>query len=105
MPKLGDYGPKARQDFPPLMRASDLKSPTTVTVKAVRVATLKGESKPILSFAEVSKELVLNKTNAAALAKKYGDIELSELIGKQLVLVSVATSYQGDQVEGIRIVG
>lgn len=105
MPKLGEYGPKARQDFPPLMKASDLKVPTTFTVAAVRVATLKGESKPILSFRESKSEWVVNKTNAAALAKRFGDVELSELVGKTVVLASVGTTYQGDQVEGIRVVG
>ena len=105
MPKLGEYGPKARQDFPPLMKASDLKQPTTYTVKAVRVATLKGESKPIVSFEETKHEWVVNKTNAGALAKRFGDIELSELVGKTLTLASVGTTYEGEQVEGIRIVG
>ena len=105
MPKLGEYGPKAKQDFPPLMKASDLKQPTTYTVTAVRVATLKGESKPIVSFKEGKAEWVVNKTNAASLAKKFGDIELSELVGKQIILASVGTTYQGDQVDGIRVVG
>ena len=105
MPKLVEFSPKAKQDFPPLMKASDLKQPTTFTIKAVRVATLKGESKPIASFEESSKEWVINKTNVASLAKKYGNIELSELTGKQVILASVGTTYQGDQVDGIRIVG
>ena len=105
MPKLGDYGPKARQDFPPLLKAADLKQPTTLTVKAVRVATLKGESKPIASFEEIPQEWVINKTNIAALVKRYGDAELSSLVGKKVILASVGTTYQGDQVEGIRIVG
>jgi hypothetical protein len=105
MPKLGEYGPKARQDFPPLMKASDLKEPTTYTVKAVRVATLKGESKPIFSFQEDPKEWVVNKTNAAALMKKFGDVELSVLVGLKVTLASVGTSYQGEQTEGIRVVG
>ena len=105
MPKLGEYGPKARTEFPPLMKAGDLKEPTTFTVKAVRVASLKGESKPIVSFEETNKEWVINKTNAAALAKRHGDIELSGLVGKKVVLATVSTTYQGDQVDGIRVVG
>jgi hypothetical protein len=103
--KLNEFGAKPRQDYPPLLKASDLTEPVTYTITAVDVRNLKGEAKPVASFAETPKQWVINKTNIGAFVKKYGDMELSGLVGKKVTLASVSTTYQGSQTEGIRVVG
>jgi hypothetical protein len=105
MAKLNEFGAKPRQDFPALLKASDLTEPVTYTITAVEVRNLKGEAKPIASFEETPKQWVINKTNIGAFVKKYGDLELSGLVGKKVTLAAVSTTFQGSQTEGVRIVG
>lgn len=103
---ISKYGPQElASKYPPLLKASDLKQPQTFIVKGVREAELKGEKKMILSFESFEKEWVVNKTNIAALVKRYGDIEPNDLVGKKVTLASVATTFQGKQTDGIRVVG
>jgi hypothetical protein len=104
LPKLEEFGPKPKADFPPLLKASNLKEPVTYTIKGVEVRNLRGEAKPIASFEEVASQWVINKTNIAALFKKLGNVELAALAGHKVTLAAVATTYQGEQTEGIRIV-
>jgi hypothetical protein len=105
MPRLGDFGPKAQTALAPLMKAEDIKQPITYTVKACVVATIKGDTRPRISFVETEKELVCNATNAQELANLFGDIELEQLAGKKVQLASVPTQYQGKPVKGIRVIG
>ena len=105
MAKLNEYGAKPKADLPPLLKASDLSGPTDFTISAVEVRSLKGVAKPVASFSGESRQWVINKTNIGAFVKKYGDVELSALVGKKVTLASVSTTYQGEQTEGIRIVG
>jgi hypothetical protein len=104
MAKLNEFGAKPKADYPPLLKASDLKEPVTYTITAVEVRNLKGEAKPVASFKETRSQWVINKTNIGALAKKLGDVELAALVGVKVTLAAVSTTYQGSQTEGIRIV-
>ena len=104
LPSLNEFGPKPKADLPKLLNASMLSEPVTYTIKGVEVRNLKGEAKPIASFEEVPVQWVINKTNIAALVKKLGNVELSQLAGHKVTLASMSTTFQGAQTEGIRIV-
>ena len=60
------------------------------------------EQKPVVSFEETQKLLVLNKTNANTIAQLYGN-KLTGWSGKRVVLYTTEVSYQGTTMLGIRI--
>ena len=60
------------------------------------------ETKPVLSFRETPKRLVLNKTNAIAIAEVYGK-DLDDWIGKPIVLYPDRTSFNGKIVDCLRV--
>jgi hypothetical protein len=61
-----------------------------------------GEQKVVLSFANGEKSLILNKTNARAIAKTLGD-ETRAWAGKDIVLVPTQVDFRGDLVDAIRV--
>lgn len=104
MPNLGTYGAKESK-YPPLFKADDIKTPTTLIIAAAEARELRGEKKVILGFKGEDRQLVLNKTNIGALVEKFGDVEPSALIGKTIMIASVPTQFEGKSVKGIRVVG
>ena len=104
MPNLKSFGAQESK-YPPLMKAEDIAKPVTYTIAAAEARELRGERKVILAFKETEKQLVLNKTNIGAFVEKYGDVEPSALVGKQVTLASVPTQFEGKSVKGIRVVG
>lgn len=87
------------------LTASDLqgKEPT-VSITEVQVAKMNdGQPKLCVYVNNRPKGIVLNKTNAKAIAMLYGD-ESNRWIGKKIKLVTVWTDYQGKPVQAIRIV-
>ena len=104
-PRLGEFGPKQNTQLAPLMKAEDVdpKQPWIVTIKAATVATIKGDTKPRLSFEGQEKELFVNATNVLALADLFGDIEVSDLVGKTFKIANSPTQYQGKSTRGLRI--
>ena len=48
------------------------------------------------------KKMVLNKTNAATIAKLYGE-ETDEWLGKRIILCSKDTEFQGEMVLALRV--
>ena len=60
------------------------------------------ENKAVSYFKEVEKGLVLNKTNASSIANLYGD-NTAGWVGKRVSLFVTEVSYQGKQMEGIRV--
>jgi len=60
------------------------------------------ERKPVLSFEEVDKELVLNRTNNNTLIGLFGD-ETDDWIGRKVKLAVVDASYRGKVGPAIRI--
>lgn len=79
----------------------------TLTVAGVKIEELrmKGgakESKPVLTFRETKKKLVLNKTNADTVAAMYGT-EAKTWIGKRIALYPTKTQCGRDTVDCIRV--
>jgi hypothetical protein len=60
------------------------------------------EKKPVLYFDKGQKGLVLNVTNAKAIAKTYGD-DTSNWTGKPIEIYPTQVEFKGDLVDGIRV--
>ena len=87
------------------LKAEDLEGANvTVTIEEVNREEVgpKKESKLVISFANTLKKMVLNKTNAATIAKLYGE-ETDEWLGKRIILYSKDTEFQGEMVLALRV--
>lgn len=95
--------------FPsPYLTAQDVKHKPTVTIKSFTKKTMKNkqgeeEVKPIIFFAEFEKGMVLNKTNANAIAKLYGST-LEDWVNERVQLHSVVVEAFGETSDAIRVV-
>lgn len=88
------------------LKAADLEGDTTVVMEGVKTETLKKkdgseEDKPVLLLNE-QKPLVMNVTNANAIASIYGS-ETDDWIGKEVVLYAVEVTAFGETTEAIRV--
>ena len=61
-----------------------------------------GENKPVVFFQNKKKGVVLNVTNANAIAQYYGD-DMDHWAGKTIVLFTMMVSFQGRMQPGIRV--
>lgn len=90
------------------LKAADLGDRSlTVTIDKVAMENVGQEGgaeefKPVLYFQGKQKGLVLNKTNAEAIAYVYGD-ETDVWSGKAVEIFTMMVSYQGRMTPGIRI--
>ena len=87
------------------LKAEDLEGANvTVTIEEVNREEVgpKKESKLVISFVNARKKMVLNKTNAATIAKLYGE-ETDEWLGKRIILYSKDTEFQGEMVLALRV--
>ena len=85
------------------LRAADLQGrTTTLTIEKVVMEDLNGDQKPVVYFADTKKGLVLNVTNARAIAQLAGD-DMSNWSGMPLELFSTPVSFQGRTVDAIRV--
>ncbi len=90
------------------LKAQDLNGRTVKAVIAgVELQDVAGQGnkndhKPVVSFKDKSKGLVLNKTNSAILAETLGD-ETSTWTGKEIELICSQTQFQGRLVPCIRV--
>lgn len=62
----------------------------------------KKERKPVMTFRETKKKLVLNKTNASVIADLHGT-EAEGWVGKRIVIYPTTTQCGREEVECIRI--
>lgn len=64
-----------------------------------------GTIRHVLVFVDGEKKLILNKTNMSILIEAIGkdDFDPAKLVGKTVSLMKQKVSYQGDLVDGIRI--
>lgn len=61
------------------------------------------ELKPVVYFSETDKGLVLNKTNAATIAKLVGTPETEGWTGKRIALFATEVDFAGKQTLAIRV--
>ena len=99
---------KLNQMFPSKwLAAADLNdTDTTLTVDSVTQEVVgqgeEAETKWVVYFREVSKGLVLNKTNATSFGSCLGD-DTDDWIGSRVVLYPTQVQFSGKMVEAIRV--
>ncbi len=98
MPKLSDLYPSK------WLTAAELEEDgIIVTIRDIQVEKMAdGIEKPVLYFDEISKGLVLNKTNAKAIEKLYGD-DTDNWEDERVSIYPTFVDFKGEQVEAIRI--
>ena len=85
------------------LRCADLNGqPMRVTIAKIAREEVGGESKVIMSFADGTKQLILNKTNARAIGKILGS-ETRAWANRDIMLVPAQVDFKGDIVDGIRV--
>lgn len=83
--------------------AADLKGGSAlVSIERTEFELLNNERKLICYFAGKQKGLVLNKTNANAIAGAFGD-DTDHWVGGEVELFTIWTDYQGKQTEAVRV--
>lgn len=83
--------------------AADLKGGSAlVAIDRTEFELLNNERKLIVYFQGKQKGLVLNKTNAQAIAQAYGD-DTDQWSGAEVELFTIWTDYQGKQTEAVRV--
>ena len=101
---LGDLHPSTS------LKSSDFDEvgEMTLTIRKIEIRDIgqegEKETKPVLTFDETEKTLVLNKTNANLIGAQYGDKNIDVAwIGKQITLHVEQTTFQGKATPGIRV--
>ena len=85
------------------LKADDLKGQTAqLTIDHVEMDDVGDDRKPIAYFQGAKKGLVLNVTNARAIAALAGD-DMNAWGGMPIELFSTPVSYQGRMVDAIRV--
>jgi hypothetical protein len=95
-----------KQAFPSkFLKAADLDGDRVLTIRSVAiedVGTDRTEEKPVVSFQEIERRLVLNRTNADTIADLYG-ADTDDWAGRQIILTPSETDFAGKRVPCIRI--
>ena len=74
-----------------------------MTISAIRPEDIGGEQKVVISFADETKMLICNKTNARSISKALGSTETRNWIGKDIILVPTEVDFRGEMVDAIRV--
>lgn len=86
------------------LSAADLNGATpTVLIDTVKLETVGDDSKLVVYFKGKDKGLVLNKTNANAIADILASKDTDEWEGKRIKLITAKVDFQGKRVAAIRI--
>lgn len=95
------------QSFPSrYLKASDIGDSAPVCIISrvtIEAVGRDQEQKPILYFANKTKGVVLNKTNARAVAQIAGSSETDDWAGVQVQLYVAQVEFSGESMEAIRI--
>ncbi len=89
------------------LKATDLGDrQAPVIIEHILIEDIEGDEKtvrkPVLYFKGKDKGLVLNVTNANAIAAVYGE-ETDDWMGQQIILYSRMVDFKGAEVAGIRV--
>jgi hypothetical protein len=104
LPSLAPRMPLVSQLYPSrYLYAADLNGEAMVAeIARVQEVTLEDKSKIAVHFAAMDKALVLNKTNARAIASLHGD-DPAKWISKKIELYPTKVWFDGQMVDCIRI--
>ncbi len=85
------------------LKAADIgNNQIKVLVSHVEMRDVGDDTKPVVFFQNKKKGVVLNITNANAIAQYYGD-DMDKWAGHEIVLFTMMVSYQGRMQPGIRV--
>ena len=85
------------------LKASDIgNNQVHVMISHVEMQDIGDDHKPVMFFQNKKKGVVLNVTNANAVAAAYGD-DMDAWQGRAIVLFTMMVSFQGRMQPGIRI--
>jgi hypothetical protein len=89
------------------IKAADLGGKEfTLQIATVKIEDVGGqnneEDRPVLYFVGRQKGVVLNRTNATAIAHRYGD-DTDEWANKEVIIYPDTTMFQGKMVDCIRM--
>ena len=93
------------EDFFPrtYVKASDLNGKDlTLTIRRVERKEFEDGTKPVLWFEEITKALILNRTNFSIIEKLWGE-DTDHWIDKSITLFPTEVSYLGEMRMGIRV--
>jgi hypothetical protein len=88
------------------LKASDLgENAPVVTISHVAMEQVGREqdAHPVVYFVGKNKGVVLNKTNAKAIAAIVGSAETDDWAGHKVQLFSMLVEFQGEQMQAIRV--
>jgi hypothetical protein len=91
--------------YPKRLKAVDLNGRSVpVRIEAVNVECFgrAAEKKIVITFAYIAKSMILNRTNADAIANLYGP-RITDWIGKKIILYAAMVPYGTEIVQTIRI--
>jgi hypothetical protein len=87
------------------VRAADLQGREAgVKIRDVKLENFRGRKAPVLYFEGKNKGLILNKTNASAIAVLYSE-ETDAWTGKEITIYPTMVEFQGRMVQSIRVKG
>lgn len=95
----------ANEVFPSkFLKAEDISQvPPVLTISEVLMESMpEGPQKPVLSFREVKKRMICNKTNWNSLTKFFGP-ETDDWVGQRVSLAVVDAEFKGDVFPSLRI--
>ena len=85
------------------IKSSELKDRAIpVVIERWEIETVGDQRKMVLYFQGMKKGMICNRTNADRIAHLYGP-DNDDWIGREIVLYSELTNYQGRAMEGLRV--
>ena len=85
------------------LKSSEIKGRAiTAVIERWEIETVGDDRKLVIYFQNMKKGLLVNKTNADRLSHLYGP-DTDDWIGREIVLYSELTNYQGRAMDGIRV--
>jgi hypothetical protein len=85
------------------LRCADLNGqPRRVTISGIKRDDVGGEQKVVVTFADETKMLICNKTNARSISKVLGN-ETKNWIGRDIIFVPTEVDFRGEMVDAIRV--
>jgi len=99
--------PKSLKDLYPgssYLNASDVKGTATGKILSVGVEKMprSNTERLVLEIEGQNKKLALNATNVKVLAARHGEV-YDAWVGKEIQFAAIPTSFQGQSVNGLRI--
>jgi hypothetical protein len=85
------------------LKAGDIANKQVrVVIDRVEMRDVGDDHKPVIFFEGKEKGVVLNVTNARAIAQYHGE-EMEEWVGQEIILFTMMVNFQGRMQPGIRI--